>query len=149
MSLFDQSVSAEIQIDAPIEKIWEILVDIERYQDWNPFTYRVESSLTVGEHVKLHVNLGPKQKVVQKQIIKRCDAPLALDWGMVMGHPSLLQTLRTQRLTKVDDNTTVYETRDHFRGLLTPLILSLYRGPIRRGFESICTSLQDRCSQPS
>ena len=145
MSVFDQSVSAEIDIAAPIEQVWSVLVNLEQYQDWNPFTYRVESSLSVGDHVKLHVKLG-SQKVVQKQVIRRCDAPDALDWGMVMGHPGLLRTLRTQRLIRVDEHTTRYETRDHFTGLLTPLILSFYRGPIRRGFESICSSLQARCT---
>ena len=145
MSLFDQFVSAEVDIAAPIEQVWDILVDLEQYQAWNPFTYRVESSLNVGDHVKLYVKLGG-QKVVQKQVIRRCEAPDALDWGMVMGHPSLLKTLRTQRLTRIDDTTTRYETRDHFTGLLTPLILSFYRHPIRKGFETICSSLKQRCT---
>lgn len=122
-----------------------MLVDIDQYQTWNPFTYRVKSSLVVGDEVELHVNLGPKQRVVQKQIIKQHLAPRALDWGMVMAHPLMLQTLRTQRLTEVNATTTVYETCDQFRGLLTPLILSIYRNAIQHGFESICTSLKDRC----
>ena len=149
MALFNQSVSAQIQINAPIEQVWAVLADLEHYQDWNPFTYKVKSNLTVGDEVVLHVNLGPKQRVVQKQTIRQCQAPSALDWGMVMAHPTLLKTLRTQRLTKLDASTTLYETRDQFSGLLTPLILSIYRGPIRHGFESICTSLQARCSQPN
>ena len=50
-------VRAEIEIDAPPERVFDILVDLEAYPDWNPFTPRVESSLEIGAPVHLHVRL--------------------------------------------------------------------------------------------
>ena len=64
MSLFDQFVSAEVDIAAPIEQVWDILVDLEQYQAWNPFTYRVESSLNVGDRSSTSMN---GQKVVKSR----------------------------------------------------------------------------------
>jgi len=33
-------VRGEIEIDAPIERAWQILTDVDRYGEWNPFTRR-------------------------------------------------------------------------------------------------------------
>ena len=36
------TVRAEIEIDAPAERIFDILTDLPAYSEWNPFTPRVE-----------------------------------------------------------------------------------------------------------
>ncbi|UCE85470.1 MAG: SRPBCC family protein, partial [Deltaproteobacteria bacterium] len=57
MARSPKCVRAEIEIDAPIERVWRILTDLDRYADWNPFTPRVESTLRIGAPVHLYVRL--------------------------------------------------------------------------------------------
>ena len=48
---------AEIKIDAPIEKVWAIMLDTATYAEWNPFIVLAETSDPpgVGNSIVLHV----------------------------------------------------------------------------------------------
>ncbi|MBC7003602.1 SRPBCC family protein [Photobacterium sp. BZF1] len=49
--LGSKSVHTEIVIPSAPEKVWQVLVDIERYHEWNPAITLVEGSLAVGNSV--------------------------------------------------------------------------------------------------
>ena len=69
--------SDAIDIDAPVERVWEVLTDFERYGEWNPFTTRVDANLEVGASVSLRVVLGPL-RVRQGVRIEAVEPPLSL-----------------------------------------------------------------------
>ena len=140
--MFNQVVSADpIDIEAPAERVWEILMDVEKYGDWNPFTPRVDTSFEIGSPVDLYVNMGPV-KIKQPELIQAVDPPRLLAWGMTMGAHFLLFTRREQRLVTTGSASCRYETGDAFSGLLTPLIMLLCGRLIRRGFNDVARALK-------
>src|SRR5207247_8663123 len=46
----------DIEIDAPVERVWEVLTDFDRFPDWNPFIRRIHGKAQVGS--RLDVFLG-------------------------------------------------------------------------------------------
>jgi uncharacterized protein YndB with AHSA1/START domain len=48
-------VSERVEIDAPASFVWDVIVDFDRYSDWNPFTVRVDAKLEMGHPVVLHL----------------------------------------------------------------------------------------------
>ena len=46
-------------IDAPIDLVWAVMLDTDRYPEWNPFVVRIdlphEREMQVGDPVVLHV----------------------------------------------------------------------------------------------
>jgi len=46
-------------IDAPIDTVWNLLVDLPHYGDWNPWVTHAEGTVTPGAHVKVNVLMGP------------------------------------------------------------------------------------------
>src|SRR5438093_13768282 len=46
----------EIEIDAPAERVWAVLLDFERFSDWNPFIRSIRRQALVGS--RLDVLLG-------------------------------------------------------------------------------------------
>lgn len=44
-------IQTEIEINAPVETVWEILVDLGSYKDWNPFMVSSEGTVAVGERL--------------------------------------------------------------------------------------------------
>ncbi len=144
MALVRHVVSSDsIEIEAPVHRVWGILVDVGRYGEWNPFTTRVDTSLEVGSPVDLYVTLGPF-KLKQPELIQDVVPPRLLAWGMVMGAYWLLETRREQRLESLGDARCRYTTTDAFTGVLTPLVVLLFGGLIRRGFNAMALALKER-----
>lgn len=135
--------SDPVEIDAPVQRVWDILVDFERYGEWNPFTTRVEAELTIGSPVLLHVALGPLERK-QPERIEILEPPHLLAWGTTMGHPLLLSALREQRLEALSETRCRYLTTDATSGLLTPLVALLFGRLIRQGFNRMAAALKTR-----
>ncbi len=50
----------EVEIDAPVERVWEIMTDFEAFPDWNPFIKKMRGDLEVGAtlHEKVYFFRG-------------------------------------------------------------------------------------------
>jgi hypothetical protein len=139
------SIGAASLIDAPIERVWSVLVDIDRYPEWSPFVVKIDGPLSVGTMLTLHVAMTPNRSVLrQRERVSKRDELHELSWGTVMGHPLLLRAERYQRLTKISENQTRYETSDDFEGALVPLVFALYRAKIQAGFDATAIALKKR-----
>lgn len=140
-----QSIGASSLIDAPIERVWSVLVDIDRYPEWSPFVVKVDGPLAVGTMLTLHVAMTPNRPVLrQRERVSKREELRELSWGTVMGHPLLLRAERYQRLTRISDGQTRYETADDFEGALVPLVFALYRAKIQAGFDATAIALKKR-----
>ncbi len=136
--------SRVVTIHAPRALVWEILLDLPRYPEWNPFTYRVESTLVPGTPVDLYVRFARRGEVLQKEEVRIVQEPDRLAWGMKMGADFLLRAQRDQVLIALDEQRCTYQTWDAFSGLLTPLVLALFGADIEAGFNAAADALKLR-----
>lgn len=50
----DAIVTSEtVEINAPASVVWDILIDLPRYGEWNPFCVEAESTLKMGDPIKM------------------------------------------------------------------------------------------------
>ena len=75
--------SERVAINAPAEKVWEVLVDFERYHQWNPFCVEASGKLAVGEPLtmKLKNYLVPGEYFDNVETICEIDAPHCIAWS--------------------------------------------------------------------
>jgi hypothetical protein len=140
-----RSISASATIRAPIDRVWAILADTARYPEWSPFVVAVEGRIAVGETVTLVVAMHPgKDPIRQREKISMWDEGREIRWGVVMGHRVLLEAERYQRLTRISESETLYETSDGFSGILVPIVFALYRDKIQAGFDATARALKER-----
>ena len=138
------SVRAEIEIDAPAERIFDILTDLKSYPAWNPFTPRVESTLRPGDAVHLYVRLRSERLSHRVEFVTRNERPTRLCWGTKIGAGFLLRAERCQTLTRIDERRTRFVNEDVLRGWLAPLVMLAFGRDLKRGFESVATALKKR-----
>jgi uncharacterized protein YndB with AHSA1/START domain len=138
------TVRAEIEIDAPPERIFDILTDLEAYPEWNPFTPRVESTLRPGDAVHLYVRLRGQRLSRRVEYVSRNERPTHLCWGATIGASFLLRAERCQTLTRIDERRTRFVNEDVLRGWLAPLVMLTFGGPMQRGFEAVASALKER-----
>jgi hypothetical protein len=138
-------VRAEIEIDAPIDRVWQMLVDLERYGEWNPFTPVAKSSLKLGDPVELQVRLVGDRLMKRVEYITR-NEPYTLGWEMQMGPRFLLHAERCQVLTPLEGNRTHYSSEDCFTGWLAPIVTGLFGASMERGFGD-CGRALKKCAE--
>jgi hypothetical protein len=142
-------IAATIDIDAPRERVWSILVDIARYPEWNPFTKRIEATLKIGDPVILHVQMKPGQQTMrQPEKMTSYVEGEELGWGTTMVHPAVLKANRIQKLIDLGGGRTRYESVDRFEGAIVPLVMALYGKHVQRGFDETANALKARAEKP-
>jgi hypothetical protein len=145
--------AAGIDIEAPIELVWHVMLDVASYGEWNPFITRAECPAPprVGDPIRLHVTFANGTKVVSPERISTVEAPY-VDIGDVTratlayvyeGLPSklgLLKGTRWQQLAQ-GKGATRYETVEIFSG---PLVRLAGPGRVADGFRRHAQALKDR-----
>jgi hypothetical protein len=140
--------SKKVLIDATQERIWEILFDIARYPEWNPFTHRVESNLQLGDNIDLYVHMPVRGDRMQRERVCVMKEPEQMAWEMELLSPMLLKARRDQFIRKAGEGTgCYYETVDAFEGLLSPLVTYFFGKDIKAGFDKMCDSLKERAEK--
>lgn len=151
--------SAAIDIDAPLEQVWAIMLDTERYGEWNPFVERAETAqpAQVGNPIVLHVVWANGSRTRSPERITALEGPrtdpatgttTALMSYVYEGLPArlgLVRGVRHQRLTQQPGGPTSYETVEEFRG---PLVRLAGPGRVADGFRRHAEGLKRRAEAP-
>jgi hypothetical protein len=146
--MFRKTIYSDIvTIDCPKERVWQVLLDLENYPKWNPFTNPVISTLEIGAPVELHVHMPVRGDRVSTEIVLCKDSNESLSWGMTMLHPIFLKARRDQKLIALDSKRCTYQTWDAFSGCLTPLVVGLFGEDMQNGFNGVARSLKAFCEE--
>lgn len=141
--MFSKTYRVEVVIDAPAERVWEVLVDLERYGEWNPFTPEVKSTLVVGEPVDLTVSLRGKLRR-QRESLRSIEPNRRLCWGMSVLGGLVVRGERCQWLEDTGDGRTHYVSEDVISGAAAPIVSLLYGSSLREGFAAMGRGLKER-----
>lgn len=81
-------VRTEIKIEAPPDKVWNILTDLERYSEWNPFVRGIHGDLREG--AKLEIHLGPpgQRGMKFKPAVTKVEPQKAFHWNVCTTKPA-------------------------------------------------------------
>jgi len=134
---------ATIDIDAPPQVVWDILVDLERYGEWNPFVTRVKGQASVGAPVTLTVTMGGRV-VKQRLVIRTLEPPSTLVWTIPAENSLILRGGRTQRIEDLGGGRCRYISREELLGLASPVIGLFTKTSIQRGMEAGAKALKAR-----
>jgi hypothetical protein len=142
--MFEYTISSQkVEINAPIEHVWKILVDLEKYGDWNPFVPRMESTLIVGEPIIIYVQMNARSKFVEKELVTQVELHRRLAWRGT--YPKiLLNDERIQDLEPLENGNCSYYSYETFRGLASPLLMLAFKSDIQKGFDGVALALKRR-----
>ena len=75
--------SITVQIAAPAQVVWDVLVDFDRYSEWNPFCVEASGVLEVGKplSMKLKSYTEEGQYFDNVEFITEIDAPRLVSWS--------------------------------------------------------------------
>lgn len=144
-----QEIRTEIEIDAPVNKVWSILTDFSRHAEWNPFIREISGELRQG--AQLQVNLGPpgKRAMKFKPIVQLVEPEKAFRW---LGHlfiPGLFDGEHIFELETAGKNATRFIQREKFSGILVGIFRKSLDTDIKNGFIAMNEALKHRAENVS
>lgn len=114
-----KSFSTRIDIQAPADKIWRILVDLPRWPQWNATVERTVGNIERGAKVTVFVKQSPGRAFPLRVTV--FDVPRRMVWagGLPLG---LFQGTRVYELTTAAADASVFSMRENYTGPLAALI---------------------------
>jgi len=109
----------EIIIHAPISKVWNILLDVDRYPDWNPSVAKVWGTLKEGRLIFAHIL--PLKNVFPLQIISLKEEEELIWKGTVLSS-SIMKGEHYYQLKDLGNGKTELQHGERFTGLISPFI---------------------------
>jgi hypothetical protein len=143
---------AGVSIDAPAELVWNVMLDLDGYGQWNPFIVRVDApggrAPRVGDPITLHVRFRGGRAVASRERITRIETPttdgtalLEYEFYGRLHRVGLVRGRRLQRLEQGADGSTLYRTEERFRGALA---FAVPARAVQDGFQRHARALKQR-----
>jgi hypothetical protein len=142
---------ASAEIAAPIGLVWQVMLDVDKYGEWNPFLHHIDAKEPprVGSEIILHVKWEQGGGASSRERITRLDGPAQGSATLEYVFEGLLYRIgavrgtRSQSLRQIAAGTT-YHTREEFGGWLQ-MFLPLKK--VQAGFEAHAKSLKARAEK--
>ena len=126
-------IATEIEIDAPVARVWEVLTDFPGYATWNPFMVNLEGKVEVGAPITIDIRPpGGKPRRMREKIY--AIAPNEeLRWGAHLLIPGIGSGVHVFRLEELPGGRTRLHHGEVFSGILVPFVKKML-AKIEAGF---------------
>ncbi|MCU0438133.1 MAG: SRPBCC domain-containing protein [Raineya sp.] len=134
------SYHTSIEINAPVEKVWAELMNIESYPAWNPLVKTIQGDLKQGNEIKIYIiplksNFKAKLTVFQSQ--------KEMTWLGAVGAKWIVCGEHYYRLEAKGDKTLLLHGEE-FKGILSYLIPPFITSMMKKTFEKHNQILKQR-----
>ncbi|MFT5779352.1 MAG: hypothetical protein ACI837_002310 [Crocinitomicaceae bacterium] len=142
-----KELRTEVIIDAPTEKVWNILMDHPSYGEWNPFIEKISGSMEVGKNLEVTIH-PPNQKPMNfKPVILKNDAGKEFRWKGKLFFKGLFDGEHYFQLSSVNGTQTKLVHGEKFTGILVGILLKMIGKNTLLGFKEMNSALKIRSEQ--
>lgn len=140
------SMRASIDIDAPPERVWAVVTDVEHYKDWNPFLTAGRGSVAEGAALELTMSPVGRPPRTFSPTVLEVKTPRRLVWRGRLVMPGLFDGTHRLIVESLDAGRTRFTQEETFRGLLVPFVGF---EPYLAGWRRMDEALKARAEAPS
>jgi hypothetical protein len=142
-----KSIHTEIEIKAPASKVWEILMDFEKYPEWNPFIKSISGEAKVGGKLKVVMQQPDSKPMTFKPKCLTSEPNKEFKW---LGHLLVKGIFDGEHIFKLrerEDGTTKLVQCENFNGLLLPFFWKQLNSKTISAFEQMNAALKNRAEK--
>ncbi len=138
--------STHIDIDAPKEKVFQVVCDIEHYPDWHPSMKNIKGELELNRWIVLHMGERNKRGVKVPVIVSVLTENEKLEWqGSLFKKGALRKIFLVRHAFYVEDlgnGRTRFTNEEEFYGVLSKPV-NMMRGKFIPGYRQVNEALRN------
>ena len=141
-----KELRTQIIIDASPEKVWQVLTDLDKYPEWNPFICHAIGKAETGKTVD--IDFRPDGKGLKLHCtVARFELNRELSWKYHAMHPMLFRGEHIFTIEPLGEKRIRFIDREEFHGLLVFTQAKDIDTNTKRGFEAMDKALKARIEQ--
>lgn len=137
-----KEIRTEVEIDASARKVWEVIANFAKYEEWNPFIRKVSGEAREGAKLEIHITTPSGVNRTYEPTVTKIEPEKELRWtGRV---PGLLNGEHVFVIEQIDSSRVRLVHSETFRGLISSFFGSKTDRDIRAGLEQMNVALKKR-----
>ncbi|MDI9258175.1 SRPBCC domain-containing protein [Flavobacterium sedimenticola] len=136
-----KSIKTHCIINAPIEKVWDTLMDFESHSKWNPFIKEINGKPEVGTTLTVTITTPDGKKMTFKPVVLSHIPYNEFRWKGKLGIRGIFDGEHYFNLERIDQNTTAIHQGEHFSGVLVGFLAGVLN-QTKIGFERMNKALK-------
>jgi len=137
-----KEIRTEVTIKASTSRIWKILMEFDKYPEWNPFIKSINGQPIKGNKISARLEAPDAFGMTINPKVVSIVNEKEFRW---LGHlliPGLFDGEHIFELLDNKNGTTTFIQREKFRGILIPIFRKMLNNNTRRGFASMNEQLK-------
>ena len=137
-------IRKEIIINAPIEQVWQAIIEFENYKNWNSQLAFLGGKIELNEKIHLRLSVEGAEPYEFMPTVSRIKDTETFSWIARTGIPGVFDGEHFFELREIDSGRVLLVNREEYRGILSLIIEQLPMMKLApRGFEKMNTELKD------
>lgn len=136
-------IEYSFDVEAAPAVVWEVITDLDRYGQWNPFVLECRSTLNPGDPIHMLVQIG-KGTRRQEEIMHDWHDGQGFSYCMKPAPLGALSSFRSHRIEPLANGGSRYHSSFELKGWLAPVVRSLLGSKLEAGFAGMSRGIRDR-----
>jgi ribosome-associated toxin RatA of RatAB toxin-antitoxin module len=143
-SIMALNIEHELQVNASAATVWNVISDLDKYPEWNPFVTKCASTKKPGDPIVMRVRVLPFFAQPQTEFVKENEEGKKFSYGMKPMPLGMLSSYRYHEITAIDENSCTYKSSFTLSGPWSSFVKVLLAGNLRRGFTEMSNAIKER-----
>ncbi|USA46217.1 SRPBCC domain-containing protein [Acinetobacter sp. C26M] len=113
-----KEINTEILIHASAKEIWNVLMDFDRYPEWNPFIIRIEGHKELGGELKIVLQSAGESTMNFVPLVVENKQAEKFAWHGTLLFKQLFNGIHCFELIEVAEKKTLFKHSETFNGFL-------------------------------
>lgn len=139
-----KKIETKIVISAPIDLVWNKLIDFENHPNWNPFIKHISGNLSKNSKLQVHISPNGDKLFKFNPIVISYDPPFEFKWLGKFFIKGLFDGEHYFILNKINEKETLMTHGENFSGILVYLSGNIIN-ETKNGFEKMNIAFKNYC----
>ena len=137
-------ITTEIEIKAEARTVWDILMDFEKYPEWNGFFKKVSGQAIVGKKLHNIIDMKNGKSMTFKPVVLEVSPEKCFRWIGKIGIPYIFDGEHQFIIETIEPGRVKFIHQELFKGILVPMMWSQLSNETPDGFRRFNKGLKER-----